>query len=92
MCIYETPGLAAEEGFAMDYPDIQVRVRGKPDDYQATRAKLQAIFDLLHAGEAAVGADYVYLYCKQSGPLPLGQDEKRRPHLAQNYRIMKNRP
>lgn len=86
------PGLAAEEGFAMDYPDFQVRVRGAPDGYQAARAKLQAIFDALHGNEAAIGADYVLVYCKQSGVTPLGQDEKRRPHIAQSYRVTKNRP
>lgn len=92
ICLYETPGPAPEELWAIDYPDFQVRVRGKLDDYQAVRAKMQSVFFALHDQNAAIGAGYVYCFCKESGVIPLGQDEKRRPNIANNYRVMKNRP
>lgn len=92
VCIYETGGDAPDPSSALDYPGLQVRVRGEPDGYQEMRAKLQEIFDNLHANEVSVGTDYVYIYAVQSGPIPMGQDEKRRPHVVQNFRIMRNRP
>lgn len=89
--ITETAGDAPEEEWALDRPGFQIRVRGKPDDYQATRTKLNDIFTALHAQEAAVGTAYVFVYCKESGPVSLGYDEKRRPQLANNYRVTKAR-
>jgi hypothetical protein len=91
ICIYETGGEMPETNWLIDRPSFQIRVRGNPDDYQAVRTKIQDVFNLLHAGEVAVGTDYVFIYAVQSGPIPLGQDEKRRPHLVQNYKVMKKR-
>lgn len=93
ICLTETPGKPPEPGLELDYPGLQVRVRGKADDYQAARAKMQAIFLFLHANNEVVtlGGAYVYCYATQSGPIPLGQDENRRPHLAWNFKLMKQR-
>lgn len=99
VAIFEAPGGAPEQRWAIDYPDFQIQVRGKENDYPAVRAKLQAIFDLLHAGDVEINTTvsppsgaFVYVYAVSSGPVPLGSDEKRRPRLAQRYRTMKNRP
>jgi hypothetical protein len=89
--LYETVGDPPEEGFAIDYAGVQIKVRGNPDDYRAVRLKLRAIFDALHAQEQNIGPNYVYFYCRNSGPISLGQDELRRPSMAQNYRSMENR-
>lgn len=91
VCLYETPGGVPEQRWAIDYPGLQVRVRGRADDFAAVQSKIRAVFDVLHAGEVEVGAAYVYIYALTSEPLSLGQDEKRRPTLVQNYRIMKDR-
>ena len=92
ICLYDSPGMPAEPGFMMDYPDIQVRVRGNPDDWRATRDKIQDIFLALHAQEPAIGAAFVYFYSKQSAPLQMGLDQKRRPMMSWNFRSMRNRP
>lgn len=93
ICLYETPGRPPLEAWAIDYPNFQVVVRGKPDDYTAVRNKIQDAYYALHAQEAAIdGANVVYCYAMQSGPLPLGVDEKRRIRLAWNFRMMRNRP
>lgn len=92
ICLYETPGRPPLEAWAIDYPGFQVMVRGNSDDYTAARNKIHDVFKTLHAGEAAVGADIVYLYATQSAPLSMGVDEKRRPRLAMNFRMMRNRP
>src|ERR1051326_5717979 len=60
ICIYESGGEVPETNWSLDRPHFQIRVRGKADDYQAVRAKAQEIFGVLHSGEAALGADYVY--------------------------------
>lgn len=93
VCIYETEGQPAEEGFRMVYPTLQIRVRGAPDGYAEARAKLNAIFLALHAQEAAISMAssppsvlFVYFYCMNSGPIPLGPDQRRRPHMAFNFR------
>lgn len=91
ICLYETGGRPPLERWAIDYPGIQVVVRGQPDDYTAVRKKIQDIFNQLHANEGDLSADFVYLYATQSGPLMMGIDEKRRPRLGWNFRIMRNR-
>lgn len=98
ICIYESPGLPPEEGLALDYPDFQVAVRSEPDGYEAASAKAHDIFIALHANEVAINAGvsppsaaFVYCYAKNSGPIPLGFDEKRRALLARNFRTLKGR-
>jgi hypothetical protein len=91
ICLYDTPGEAPEEKWLIDYPSFQVRVRGQPNDYPTVRAKVQAIFNALHAQEMNIGTAYVFVYAKNSGPLSLGNDERRRVALVQNYRVMVSR-
>ena len=92
ICIYETPGRPPLEAWAIDYPSVQLVVRGTVDDYTAVRNKIQDAFNALHAQETAIGAAFVYFYAINSGPLPMGKDEKRRISLAWNFRSMRNRP
>jgi hypothetical protein len=92
ICLYETPGRPPLEAWAIDYPSVQVKVRGKRDDYTAVRNKIQQIFEQLHANETPLGGQFVYFYAIQSGPLSGGIDEKRRPYLLWNFRCMRNRP
>jgi hypothetical protein len=89
--IYETPGDPPEEGLALERPGFQIRVRSAPDGGQGAREKLKAIYDLLTAGEALLGADYVFVYASNSGALSLGQDENRRIEFVQNFRTMRAR-
>lgn len=91
ICVYETPGEAPLERWAIDYPSFQIKVRGKPDDYDAVRQKFQDIFLALHANESNIGTVFVYCYARQSSPTPMGQDENRRPSLVWNFRTMKDR-
>ena len=92
ICLYETSGEVPEEGWSLDRPAFQIAVRGNPDDYDTVRAKLLECFDLLHAGETNVGTAYVYIYGKESGSISLGQDERRRTKLVNNFRVMRVRP
>jgi hypothetical protein len=93
ICIYLSGGRPPEPGLPVDYPNIQIRVRGNPDDAQAVINQENSIFKLLHANfeSTTVGIDVVYLYAVQSAPMSLGQDENRRPSYVRNYRLMKVR-
>lgn len=89
--IAEYAGPPALNRWAIDYPNVQVSVRGKADDYQAVREKIQDVFDALHEQEVYLGANFVYMESK-NGPIPMGVDEKKRPRLAWNFASMRNRP
>ncbi len=91
ICVYETPGEAPLEAWAIDYPGFQVRVRGAPDGYAEAREKMHQIFLALHANETAIGSVFVYCYARNSSPTPLGNDTNRRPGMSMNFRTMKNR-
>jgi hypothetical protein len=92
ICLIETPGETPLEAWAIVYPSLQVSVRGTVDDYTAARQKAQDIFTCLHGGEVALGAAFVFFYAKQSAPISMGRDEKRRPKMAWNFRSMRNTP
>lgn len=96
ICLYETPGRPPLEAWYIDYVAFQLRVRSAPDGYTAARQKIQDCYLRLHATESALNAasgagQWVYCYAMQSGPLPLGMDNKRRIGLVWNFRAMRNR-
>lgn len=98
IAIYDTPGRPPERGSLnpLDYPSVQVTVRGGEADYQAIRDKIQAIYMTLNEQEAAIttvtGSPFIYFYSQQSAPLSMGRDERKRPKLSWNFRSMRYRP
>lgn len=88
--IYETPGGPPDPSWSVVYPDFQIAVRGKPNDYFAVRNMIEKIWQQLHSNENPLGNQWVYFEAKHSGPIPLGFDEKKRPRLAWNFRSMRN--
>lgn len=90
ICVYFAGGRPPETRARAAYPNVQIRVRGMPNDFNAVQQKEDAIFCFLHAGDAPddIGLNYVYAYAQQSAPISMGQDEKRRPALVRNYRLM----
>lgn len=87
--IYEYPGEAPMENQTLTFPRFQVTARGKPDDYQATRAQMDLIIGVLHAGEENIGEVYVYCLQLHSGVINRGFDTQRRPLLAANFKTAK---
>ncbi len=89
VALFETPGEPAEvisEGSAetaYDQPTFQVRVRGDVRKYSDARSKMQQVFLALQAMEP--GANFVYLYSNQSGPMPMGDDKSDRPEMTWNF-------
>ena len=92
ICLYETPGGVPLEAWAIVYPSVQVVVRGAPSGYTEARQKIQDIFTLLHGLDGALSDQFVYFYAKQSAPISMGQDERKRPSMAWNFRSERNTP
>lgn len=98
IAIYDTPGRPPERGYLnpLDYPSVQVVVRGGEADYQLVRDRIQDIYMALNEQEPAIKAGatspFIYFYSQQSAPLSMGRDEKKRPKLSWNFRSMRYRP
>lgn len=92
IALYETPGEPPLQTWLITYPSFQVVVRGGPDEATEVRQKQQDIYDLLHCGNVVLGTAFVYCFAKQSAPIGMGRDERRRPKSAWNYRTMRNTP
>lgn len=88
-CLYEPPGEAPLERGTLIYPHCQVKGRGGENGYEELRAKMDAVFSVLHGGEAAIGGAYVYSLAQHTGCVPMGFDNRRRPMLAMNFRLCK---
>jgi len=100
ICLFETPGeepdilrdlTIGEEPY--DVLGLQVRARSAVDGYSDLRNKMQQIFKALHQHEPNVtsGQDYVYIYAKNPGPLPMGKDTQNRDELVMNFSVMVRR-
>jgi|SRR5665213_207411 len=78
---------------SFDNTSFQVRGRSAVNSYQALRNKMEAIFNALHQTEPAKvsGQNYVYVYCKQATPLPLGKDDANRDSMTLNFSVMRQR-
>jgi hypothetical protein len=98
IAIYDYPGRPPERGSLnpLDYPSVQVVVRGNQNDYALVRDKIQAIFMALNEQEAALAtvsaSPFIYFYSQASAPISMGRDTNKRPKLAWNFRSMRYRP
>lgn len=91
--ISEYGGVPPLNRWAITYPKVQVVVRGKTDDYQAVREKIQDVFNALHEQEGYLSPPaFVWMKAIQSGPIPMGMDEKKRVRLGWNFESMRNTP
>lgn len=97
--ILDAPGSNPNPKWLLDFPSIQVIVRGNPDDYDAAYTKIKAIKDRLlgrtsgHVGTPPVdpAPEYRNWWTSVTGLgdiIPLGQDDKSRFLFSVNYRII----
>lgn len=81
-------GAESEANSPVDYPSVQVRVRGTADP-RVSRARAQDIYDLLHGLAHVALPDGTWLenlIGAQSGPIPLGVDGNDRHEHTVNFR------
>jgi len=90
LTFYNTGGLAPNPKWLMDYPSIQVRVRGDKNAYATSRAKAQAIKDKLLGLESQdVGGGIRLSSTLMVGDIvDLGYDSLQRPLHTMNFRLI----
>jgi hypothetical protein len=89
ICIYDTPGFAPEPGLDINYPSVQILVRGQPDGYIDGMRKAINIKDVLLGRPTELrGGDLWASFTMSSDIIPLGYDEKERPEFALNFNLI----
>jgi len=96
IAIYETAGKGFDTQARENIrPGLMMRVRAARLDYQTARNKWQTVFDLLQDAQEIPGSPtllpgYTFIMSDQTAPMPF-QDDKGRPNLSANFRVMKAR-
>jgi hypothetical protein len=86
--VYDTGGFEPSAKWLLDFPTVQVRVRGDKLDYVAAYAKIQAVKDALLGLPRQTVNGTVYVGVWQEGDIfSLGYDDTDRPLLISNFRI-----
>lgn len=87
--IYDTGGRPSNPKWLLDYPNVQVRVRGSKGGYQAAYIKMKAVKDaLLGLPSQTVGGDQWVAVNEIGGIILLHYDENDRPILVSNYELI----
>lgn len=89
--IYDTGGRGGEVKVAIDYPTVQVVVRGSPASggYAAGYAKAQAIYDAMVGIDTPHASWDKLVSCVQMGFINwLGRDDTDRPRFSVNFRLI----
>lgn len=87
--VYDTPGLNPNPKWLVDYPTIQVLVRGPVDGYQAAWDKCKEVKDvLLGRDPEIVDGDLIDGIVGMGDIAPLGYDDQNRPRLVVNFRLI----
>lgn len=89
--VFEAGGGPPETRIDMNRPAVQIRVRAGRHDWPAARAKIKAVFDLLHKFSGALTGTYYVAIIAAGDVIPLGLDANDRPELAQTYSMMRSR-
>jgi hypothetical protein len=86
--VYDSGGLASNPAWILDFPSIQIRVRGDIGRYDLAYTKCQEIKDLLLGLPKQVINTTEYIGVWALGDITsLGYDDNKRPILVQNWRI-----
>lgn len=88
--IYDTPGLAPNPRWLLDYPSVQIRVRGNPNDYETAANKIQEVKDLILGipSYTTSGGDRIN-HINGIGEIDFrGWDDQKRPSFTANYRLI----
>ncbi len=88
--IYDTPGDAPNPKWRLDYPQVQIRVRGSKRGYTAAHDKMEAIKNaLLGRDPETVNSSYYAAFWMVTDTYALPADELERPLFVTNWRFAK---
>lgn len=91
--LFETPGAMTRVSLVDRAEERSMQVRTRSGSYATARAKVEAIYALLH-GKAQTtlgGGEFVLIEARQP-PFSLGRDVKQRHSFATNYRVVWRNP
>jgi hypothetical protein len=93
IAIMELPGSAPEVKVAINYPSLQLLVRGDKTEYAVTRDRAQALFEALHAIDTP-DTDFPELTACLAihDPGFIGYDDLERPMFSLNFRCILSKP
>lgn len=87
--LYDAPGLAPEPGLDIDYPSVQVVVRGTVNGYMAAWKKARQIRDALLGRSTEVrNGDMWASVTMMNDIMHLGEDENERPMLTMTFNLI----
>lgn len=87
--INRTGGMDPLPHLLLNYPSVQVMVRGAASGYVAASAKMRVIVNALLGLSTVVLNGDTYRACNQIGEVMyLGQDDNTRPMLSANFRFI----
>lgn len=86
---YDVPGQNPDPAWLLDYPVVQVMVRGGEDGYRDAFQKIRDVYDvLLGIDPQTVNGDRWDGITVLSTPSHIGYDDKNRPLFSANFRII----
>lgn len=89
IAIYDHGGQAPEPGLDVDYPSIQIVVRGEPDGYKNAMSKCRAIKDVLLGRPSETRSGDVWASITMpTDVIPLGYDDNERPEFSLNFNLI----
>lgn len=89
VCLYDSPGQSPDPKWLLDYPFVQVIVRGAPQGYQAAASKMREVYDvLLGIDSVDVGSDRIDGITMIGSPAFLNYDVNDRPQWSANFRMI----
>lgn len=87
--LFDAGGLPPNPKWLLDYPSIQIRVRGARGGYVAARQKIVDIRDALLGLTSQTIGDTRWVSVTMPGDItPLGYDDSKRPLLVVNFRLI----
>lgn len=87
--IMETGGFPANPRWLIDYPSVQVMIRGDKGGYQAAKAKALAVRDaLLGLPSQVINGDGWDSITDIGGLIELGYDDSNRPKFSTNFSLI----
>jgi hypothetical protein len=98
IAMFEMPGLApirTQDGLAAAVlcPELQVIVRGEPEDYQHTRGVAQSVHDYLGlVSNTQIGANFYLNVLPMRAPALIQWDILLRPLIEVNFAVQMRRP
>jgi hypothetical protein len=87
--VYDTGGDAPSPAWLVNFPSVQVMIRGTENGYQTMFAKAEEVVNALLGYPSADFTGQRLVSVRQVGGITfLGYDEKRRPRLSTNWTLI----